>query len=211
MSIGAKQSISGKTQNQKRLINSIIKYDIAIAIGYPGTGKTFITAGMAADWYCEASKRQIIVTRPMVANGDDIGFLPGSETEKATPWAHAPLSVIRDRVGAGKYECDLGKNIIVRPLQMLQGASFDNAWIIVDEAQEMTVSQAQMIVTRIGFNSKLLISGDIRQQNLKDASGLTYLIELFTRKNVEVPIIDFDMEDCQRSDICKTMIKAIYE
>lgn len=204
------EKIEGKTENQKRLIEAIFHNDIVISTGYPGTGKTYLTASLAADWYADMNNRQIIITRPMVANGEEIGHLPGTETEKSTPWAHAPLDVIRRRIGDNKYNCDLGKNIIVKPLQMLQGASFDNAWVLVDEAQEMTISQAKMIVTRIGEGSKLLINGDTRQQNLKGDSGLVYLINLFKDKKVDVPVIEFGMGDCQRSGLCRKMIEAIY-
>lgn len=206
------QPVRGKTPNQQRYIDSILDCDIVLCTGYPGTGKTFISMSLAADWYKKEKHRRIIVTRPMVSNGDDIGFLPGNETEKAIPWAHAPLDVLKSRLGMNTVECDIkNERIIVKPLQMMQGASFDDAWVIVDEAQEITVSQAKMIVTRIGVNSKLILNGDIRQKNIDELSGLEYLVNLIKRKGLDIPIVDMEIDDCVRSKLCREMIEAIYE
>tara|TARA_R110000782_G_scaffold270483_1_gene371833 strand:- start:35067 stop:35786 length:720 start_codon:yes stop_codon:yes gene_type:complete len=200
-----------QTENQKLLVEAIKTCSQVIVMGPAGTGKSFISVGMAADWYAQNEKNELYICRPMVANGDDIGHLPGTELEKASPWATPALNIIKKRIGADKYECDMAANRIkVRPMQMMQGESLDDCWLVVDEAQEMTVSQAKMIVTRMGVNSKLILNGDIRQCNLKEDSGLQFLIDKIKEHDMDIPVIEFDMEDCQRSDECYQWIKVLY-
>ena len=206
-----KRPIRGITSNQKQLVDAIDNTEVEhiILTGPAGTGKSFISFGKAADWYLKAASNKIVIARPMVPNGDDIGHLPGTEQEKTEPWAKRPLEIIGDRIGKGKLQCDLRKgNIEVGVLQMMQGASYDNCWIIVDEAQEMTVSQARMLVTRTGVNCKLIINGDIKQCNLDEESGLAYLLKhLKSEKPDNIKVIEFDIEDCQRSDVCRWWIE----
>jgi len=204
-------NIVPKTINQKRLFDAIKSHNQIFVTGPAGTGKTYITASMAADWFASSKYNSLFVCRPMVANGDDIGFLKGDEVEKSSPWAAPILNVIKNRIGFAKFECDMHQERIqVKPLQMMQGYSLDDCWILVDEAQEMTVSQAKMIVTRMGRNSKLLLNGDINQCNLSEESGLYYLIDKIKRNNLPFPVIEFDINDCQRSEECKAWIKILY-
>ena len=205
------QPIVPAGSNQAELIHAINTYSQVLVVGPPGTGKSYITVGKAADWFAESKYNQIFICRPMVSNGDDMGWLPGDELEKVQPWAERPLQIIRERIGNNKFECDLSQGRIqVKPLQMMQGYSLDNCWLIVDEAQEMTISQAKMVVTRMGKNSKLLLNGDIQQCNLKEGSGLKFLIDTIRANNMNIPIIEFDIDDCQRSNECKEWIKVLY-
>ena len=203
--------IKPQTENQDYLMQSIKTSDQVIILGPAGTGKTFIAAGMAADWYKENNKRKIIITRPMVPVGEDFGFLPGTLEEKTTPWAMPVLNIIEQRIGKGKLECDLGKNIEIVPLQLMRGRTFDDAWIIADECQNLTVEQAKMLVTRIGVNAKLLINGDLNQQDIDEASGLKWLVDTIERNNMDVPIVEFEIEDCQRSGICRQWLEVIHK
>lgn len=203
--------IQPQTPNQNALVQAINGSDQVVTLGPAGTGKTFITAGMAADWYRQNSKNKIIITRPMVPVGEDFGYLPGTLEEKTIPWAMPVLDIIEQRIGKGKLECDLGKNIEIVPLQLMRGRTFDNAWIIADECQNLTVEQAKMLVTRIGVNAKLLINGDLKQKDIDDASGLAWLIDTIEKRNLPVPIIEFVIDDCQRSGICRMWLEAMAE
>ena len=203
--------IKGMSPNQDNLINAIKTSEQVVILGPAGTGKTFVAAGMAADWYNEASRRKLIITRPMVPVGEDFGYLPGTLEEKVTPWAMPVLEVIGKRIGKPKLECDLGGNIEIVPLQLMRGRTFDDAWVIADECQNLTVEQAKMLVTRMGINSKLIINGDIAQKDINERSGLTWLLNSIRKHNLPVPIVEFNIEDCQRSGICKMWLEVMAE
>jgi len=207
--------IKPATDNQRRLLSYIDneEYPCVIASGYAGTGKTFLTVGRAAEALAKNEIHKIMICRPIVSNGDEFGILKGDEKEKAEPWAQPALQVLRQKLTSGKVDGDLRqKTIEVKPLQMMQGYSLDKTWVICDEAQEMTVSQAKMLVTRLGVNSKLLLNGDVRQCNLdsQEDSGLKYLLDLCRIKRLPIGVVEMEMDDCQRSNFCRTMIEAIY-
>jgi phosphate starvation-inducible protein PhoH and related proteins len=203
--------ITAQTENQANLIRAIKESEQVVVLGPAGTGKSYITAGMAADWYAKNSRNRIIITRPMVPVGEDFGYLPGTLEEKTIPWAMPVLDIIEQRIGKGKLECDLGKNIEIVPLQLMRGRTFDNAWILADECQNLTIEQAKMLVTRIGVNAKLLINGDLKQKDIPEVSGLKWLIDTIHLRNMPVPIVEFVIEDCQRSGICKMWLEAMAE
>lgn len=213
--LNKKRPIKGLTENQTNLINAINDSSIEhiIVTGPAGTGKSYIPFGLAADWFAKNEKNRIVIARPMVSNGEEIGHLPGDEKEKSEPWAKRPLEIIGERIGKAKMECDLRKGRIeIAVLQMMQGASYDDCWLIIDEAEEMTVSQAKMVVTRTGANCKLILNGDISQCNLKEGSGLAYLLsKLKEDKPDSIYAIEFTMDDCIRSDICKYWIGRFAE
>lgn len=203
--------IKAQTHNQAELINSINYNDQVVVLGPAGTGKSFITAGMAADWYVKSNKHRIIITRPMVPVGEDFGYLPGTLEEKTIPWALPVLDILEQRMGKGKLECDLGKNIEIVPLQLMRGRTFDNAWILADECQNLTVEQAKMLVTRIGVNAKLLINGDMKQKDIRESSGLSWLVDKIEQNSLPVPIVEFHIDDCQRSGICRMWLEVMAE
>jgi phosphate starvation-inducible PhoH-like protein len=198
-----------QTDNQKKLMDAITDYEQVISLGPAGTGKSFITTGMAADWYMQNSRRRIIITRPMVPVGEDFGFLPGTLEEKTMPWAMPVLDIIKQRIGSSKLECDLGKSILIEPLQLMRGRTFDDAWIIADECQNLTVEQAKMLVTRVGTNTKLLINGDLKQKDIQELSGLQWLINNILKYKLPIPIVEFNINDCQRSGICKMWLEVM--
>lgn len=201
--------IQAQTDNQAKLIKAINSSEQVVVLGPAGTGKSFITAGMAADWYAKNSRNRIIITRPMVPVGEDFGYLPGTLEEKTMPWAMPVLDIIQQRVGAGKLECDLGKTVLIEPLQLMRGRTFDDAWIIADECQNLTVEQAKMLVTRVGVNAKLLINGDLKQKDIDESSGLQWIINSVRNNNLPVPIVEFEIDDCQRSGICRMWLEVM--
>lgn len=192
---------------QAAYFRAIQKNDVIVGAGSAGTGKTMIPASLAADMYNLGMYDQIIITRPTVACGEDLGALPGTLAEKFDPWTRQVTNYIIKRLGKGKFDCDYGKRIHCLPLQFMRGETFDNAFIIVDEAQNLTKEQVMMIVTRIGINSKIVLCGDTNQTDINNASGLAYFINLLKRKDKSIPIIEFTLDDCVRSDICKRMLK----
>jgi phosphate starvation-inducible PhoH-like protein len=201
--------ILAKTPNQQLLMDAIKYNDQVITTGSAGTGKTFITAGLAADWYAKSPKRKIIITRPMIPVGEDIGHLPGDLSEKTVPWALPVLEVIKQRVGANKLKCDMDKSIEIVPLQMMRGRTFDDCYILADECQNLSVDQAKMLITRVGENSKLLINGDLKQKDIPVFSGLAWLLQQIEKYYLPVPVIEFDLNDCQRSGICKMWLEVM--
>ena len=203
--------IEPRTDNQEDLMYAIENSEQVVVLGPAGTGKSYICAGMAADWYKQNKYRKIIITRPMVPVGEEFGHLPGDLLEKTVPWALPVLSIIEERVGKGKLECDLGYSVEIVPLQLMRGRTFDNAWILADECQNLTVEQAKMLVTRVGENSKLLVNGDIAQTDIDTQSGLSWMIDTIERRNMPIPVVEFDIEDCQRSGICKMWLRAMSE
>ena len=198
-----------QTPNQESLMEAIKESEQVVVLGPAGTGKSFITAGMAADWYKQNSKRKIIITRPIVPVGEDLGHLPGTLEEKVTPWAAPVLQIIQQRIGRGKLECDLHKSIEIIPLQLMRGHTFDDAWVLVDEAQNLTIDQAKMLVTRIGVNAKLLINGDINQKDIHESSGLSWLVNNINRHKMPIPVVNFNINDCQRSGICRMWLEVM--
>ena len=194
--------------NQDRYMQAIMSDDIVLGIGSAGTGKTFLAASIAADMLEKGLVDQIIITRPTVQCGEDLGALPGTLEEKYDPWTKGVLAPIKARLGP-KFDCALGSTIQTRPLQYMRGETFDNAVIIVDESQNATPEQLRMLCTRPGVNSKLLINGDILQSDLdKTDNGLSYLVKAFRRFSPEIEIVEFTIEDCVRSELCKRMIRV---
>ncbi len=164
--------IEAKTQAQGQLMVQIDNKDIVFATGPAGTGKTYVSAGSAADQLAQGSIEKIIVCRPMQACDEDMGFLPGTEAEKYAPWVAPVAAVFEERLGKSYVESLVkGKRIEYMPLMTMRGASFKDAWILLDEAQNTTPEQMKMFLTRIGENCKMIISGDIRQSDRKDSHG----------------------------------------
>lgn len=195
--------------NQKLYINALKTSDQVIVCGFSGTGKTFVAATQAANMYAMKEIDKIIITRPNVSVGKDLGYFPGSLEEKFAPWAMPVLEVLQDQLGKGVVETAIKSgNIEMAPLSTMRGRSFKNAFIILDEAQNTSVAEIKMFLTRIGQNCKVVINGDIRQSDVQQQSGLSKIIHLAKKFNMDVPIIEFGVEDIVRSDICKNWIIA---
>ena len=152
---------------------------------------------------------KIIVTRPNVSVGKELGHLPGDLNEKFTPWAAPVLDVLIKQLGEATVSTAIKKgNIEMAPLSTMRGRSFDNAFIILDEAQNTTTDEIKMFLTRIGEDCKVVINGDIRQSDIKGQSGLSKIIHLAKKNSMPLPIVEFGIDDIVRSDICKQWIVA---
>lgn len=197
------------TEKQGEYIEALKKSDQVIVCGYSGTGKTFIAATTAANLYLQRQIDKIIITRPNVAVGKDLGYLPGDLYEKFAPWAMPVLEVLQKQLGDGAFETALKKaNIEMAPLSLMRGRSFSDAFIILDEAQNTTIPEMKMFLTRIGDNCKVVINGDVKQSDIQVQSGLSKIIHLAKQNRMGVPVIEFGVDDIVRSDICKEWIIA---
>ena len=198
-----------KTVNQGKLIQAINTSQQVLILGPAGTGKTYVTATCAADLYTLKEIDKIVITRPHVAVGKDIGFLPGTLEEKAQPWALPVLDVLVKHLGRGAVDTALkAGNIEVATLALMRGRSFDNAFIIVDEAQNIEVAEIKMLLTRVGEGSTIVMNGDIQQSDLKGTSGLAKVIHLSKKHMLDVPVIEFGVDDIVRSGICAEWVKV---
>jgi phosphate starvation-inducible PhoH-like protein len=201
--------LTPRTDNQKLLIDALKEYSQVFILGPAGTGKTYVTATFAADLYTLKEIDKIVITRPHVAVGKDIGFLPGSLEEKTYPWALPVLDVLQKHLGKGVVETGIkNDNIEMAPLALMRGRSFDNAFIIVDEAQNITTHELKMLLTRVGEGSTIVLNGDVQQSDLKEADGLSKVIHLSKKHMLPVPVIEFGVEDIIRSDICAQWVKV---
>lgn len=162
--------------------------------------------------YLEKGIDKIVITRPHVSVGKDIGFLPGNILEKATPWAMPTLDVLEQWMGKGVLETSLKNgNIEIAPLALMRGRSFENSFIIVDEAQNITTHEIKMLLTRVAEGSKIVLNGDVQQSDLKEANGLAKIVELSKKYGVNVPVIEFTLDDVVRSEVCKQWISIFMQ
>jgi phosphate starvation-inducible PhoH-like protein len=201
--------LTPKTGKQGEFLAALKEYNQVFVLGPAGTGKTYVTATYAADLYTLKEIDKIVVTRPHVAVGKDIGYLPGTLEEKVYPWALPVLDVLEKHWGKGMLETAIKNgNVEMAPLALMRGRSFDNAFIIVDETQNITIHELKMLLTRVGENSTLVLNGDIQQSDLKEADGLTKIIHMAKKHMLPVPIIEFTVDDIIRSDICAMWVKT---
>jgi phosphate starvation-inducible PhoH-like protein len=209
-----KKSTSGivpKTEAQKGLMDAIETSSQVIVLGFAGTGKTYVTATMAADLYTLKKIDKIVITRPMVSVGKDIGILPGDLGEKVAPWAMPVLDVLHKHWGKGMLETAIKNgNVEMAPLSMMRGRSFENAFVIADEAQNITTAELKMLLTRIGEGSTIVLNGDVMQSDLKGEDGLSKVAHLAKKHMLPIPIIEFGLGDIVRSDICAQWVKVFY-
>ena len=192
---------------QKAYIKALGDSDQLIVCGFSGTGKTYIAATYAANMYAQNLIDKIVLTRPNVSVGKDLGYFKGTLEEKFQPWALPILDVLTEQLGKGVVETAVKSgNIEMAPLSTMRGRSFKNAFIIVDEAQNLTMHEMKMLLTRIGDGCKVVINGDIKQSDINVQSGLSKIIHLAKKYNLPIPVIEFGIEDIVRSDACKQWI-----
>lgn len=202
-------SILPRNEKQKLYIDSLYSSDQVIVFGPAGTGKTYVVSSVAADMYNLKDINKIVITRPHVPVGKDIGFLPGTLEEKSIPWALPVIDVLERHLGKGVVDTAMKNgNIEIAPLALMRGRSFDDTFVICDEAQNITLPELKMLVTRIGEGSKLVLNGDIQQSDLKEADGLSKIVHMAKKHMLPIPIVEFTVEDIVRSDICKLWIET---
>lgn len=157
------KAIKYKTAGQKKYVNTIRKNDITFAIGPAGTGKTYLAMAMAVDAFKKGEVARIVLTRPAVEAGESLGFLPGDLREKVDPYLRPLYDALYDIMGIDVYQKYMERGMIeVAPLAYMRGRTLDDSFIILDEAQNTTPEQMKMFLTRLGFGSKAIVTGDIR-------------------------------------------------
>lgn len=192
---------------QETYLEAIQNNDIVFGIGSAGTGKTFVAAAYAASQLYHRKVDKIILTRPNVETGRGLGFLPGTLEEKYEPYLDPFDSVFTRSLGKGFYEYALkSKAIEPRPLGFMRGATFDNAIVLVDEAQNCTKTEFKMLLSRIGKNTKIILSGDDDQSDIPDSGLMDAVNRLEHIDGIEV--VRFLESDIVRSKMCKSIIIA---
>ena len=207
---GNKRVIAPKSLNQKGYIDAIRHHDIVFGIGPAGTGKTYLAVAMAVAALAKELVGTIILTRPAVEAGESLGFLPGDLAQKIDPYLRPLHDALNDMLGRRKSAELIDEGIIeIAPLAFMRGRTLNNAFIILDEAQNTTREQMQMFLTRLGFNSKAVITGDITQIDLKGTrqSGLVHA-ERILQKTTGIAFCRFSAADVVRHPLVQAIIKA---
>lgn len=193
---------------QGEYLESIKHNDITFGIGSAGTGKTFIAASYAASQLFHRKVDKVFLTRPNIETGRGLGFLPGTLEEKYAPYLLPFDAIFNKSLGKGFYEyCLKAKTIEPTPLGFLRGTTFDNCIVLVDEAQNCTKEEMKMLLSRIGKNCKMILSGDIEQSDIGADSGLEDAVNRLEGIS-GIEVIEFLDEDIVRSKMCKAIIMA---
>lgn len=202
--------VKPKTLGQKGYCTAIKENTITIGVGPAGTGKTYLAVAMAVTAFRAREVNRIILTRPAVEAGEKLGFLPGDLQQKVDPYLRPLYDALFDMLGTDTYQKYVERgNIEVAPLAYMRGRTLDDSFIILDEAQNTTPEQMKMFLTRLGFNSKMVITGDITQIDLPDGkrSGLRDVLKIL--KNVDdIAQIRFNERDVVRHKLVQEIIKA---
>ena len=202
--------IRSKTAGQTKYIDAIRNHTITFATGPAGTGKTYLAVALAVNAFRSHEVDRIILTRPAVEAGEKLGFLPGDLQMKVDPYMRPLYDALQDLMGAEHYLKNMERNLIeVSPLAYMRGRTLDNAFIILDEAQNTTPEQMKMFLTRIGFNSRVVVTGDITQIDL-EAGQHSGLIEVrrILKKVEGISFVDLDKSDIVRNSIVQKIIEA---
>lgn len=202
--------IKAKTDNQRKMVSSILKNDMLFAIGPAGTGKTYTAVALAVRALKNKEVKRIILTRPAVEAGENLGFLPGDLKEKLDPYMQPLYDALSDMIPTDKLNQFLeNRTIQIAPLAFMRGRTLDNAFVILDEAQNTTESQMKMFLTRMGANAKFIVTGDATQVDLplKQPSGLLQALKIL--KKVEgIDIIELNKTDVIRHKLVRAIIES---
>jgi len=202
--------VTPKTKGQKRYVDAIRQYDIVFGVGPAGTGKTYLAMAMAVNALKQQEVNRIILTRPAIEAGERLGYLPGTLYEKVTPYLRPLYDALYDMMEVDKIQNFIDRGIIeVAPLAYMRGRTLNDSFIILDEAQNSTPDQMKMFLTRLGFDSKTVITGDATQSDLPSGkeSGLSQVQRIL--KNIKgIQFINFTGEDVVRHPLVQEIIRA---
>ena len=202
--------VRARTVNQQRLVKLYDKDDLLFAVGPAGSGKTYTAIALAVRALKERQVRRIILTRPAVEAGEKLGFLPGDMKEKLDPYLQPLYDALNDMIPPVKLQKYLEEGTVqIAPLAYMRGRTLDNAFVILDEAQNTTLSQIKMFLTRMGRNARFIVTGDVTQVDLpkKSDSGLVRAMEIL--RGVDgIGIVEFDRRDIVRHPLVKYIVEA---
>lgn len=202
--------IRARTVNQQRLVKLYDKNDLLFAVGPAGSGKTYTAIALAVRALKEKQVRRIILTRPAVEAGEKLGFLPGDMKEKLDPYLQPLYDALNDMIPPAKLVKFLEDGTVqIAPLAYMRGRTLDNAFVILDEAQNTTLSQIKMFLTRMGRNARFIVTGDVTQIDLprKSDSGLVRAMQIL-RDVEDIGIVEFDKRDIVRHPLVKHIVEA---
>jgi len=183
-------------------------------MGCAGTGKTYCSAGTIAQLFTTSRNGydKIVLTRANVPTGKSLGHFPGTIAEKMTPWLLPMLEVLQKSFGKGKFDFMLSKGQIdIQPIETIRGRSYENALVLVDEAQNLCMDELKAITTRIGENTKLVLMGDPAQSDVKNGEDLVEFCRKVSNSGIDLPIIEFGVDDIVRSDIVADLVRLFIE
>ncbi len=202
--------IKMKTQNQQRLVQSVKENDLVFALGPAGTGKTYVSVALAVKALKNKQVKKIIITRPAVEAGENLGFLPGDLKEKIDPYLRPIYDALNDMVPFEKLQYYMEREIVeIAPLAYMRGRTLNNAFILLDEAQNTTPMQMKMFLTRMGPESKMIVTGDMTQIDLpgRQSSGLKEAVKILS--NVKgIGIVELSEKDVVRHRLVREIIEA---
>ncbi len=202
--------VRGRTPNQRRLVEESFKNDLIFAIGPAGTGKTYTAIALAVRALKNKEIKKIILSRPAVEAGENLGFLPGDLKEKIDPYLQPLYDALQDMIPPKKLEEFMKDGTIqIAPLAFMRGRTLSNAYVILDEAQNTTINQLKMFLTRMGLNAKFIITGDVTQIDLprKNQSGLLHALKILKKIKL-ISIIEFDKKDIVRHQLVRDIVDA---
>lgn len=208
-----KKTISPKSLNQRRYVDAIETHDMVFGIGPSGTGKTYLAVAMAVDALLSKEVSRIILARPAVEAGERLGFLPGTLQDKINPYLRPLYDALYDVLDPDRVERYVEKSIIeIAPIAFMRGRTLNDAFVILDEAQNTTSEQMKMFLTRLGFNSKAVVTGDVTQVDLPNGrrSGLIEAIDVVHRV-AGISFIYFTERDVVRHSLVQRIIRAYEE
>src|ERR1700758_2873792 len=208
-----KRSVQPKSINQRRYLEAIEKYDMVFGIGPAGTGKTYLAVAMAISALLAKRVNRIILARPAVEAGERLGFLPGTLQEKVDPYLRPLYDALYDMMDPERIDRYLEKNVIeIAPIAFMRGRTLNDSFVILDEAQNTTSEQMKMFVTRLGFNSKAVITGDVTQIDLPNArrSGLLEAVDVLNKVD-GLAFVHFDEADVVRHHLVQRIVRAYDE
>ncbi|MBZ5577739.1 MAG: PhoH family protein [Acidobacteriia bacterium] len=205
-----KKALAPKSVNQRRYLEAIERNDMVFGVGPAGTGKTYLAVAMGVSALINKQVARIILTRPAVEAGERLGFLPGTLQEKVDPYLRPLYDALYDMLDTDRVEKLLERNVIeVAPIAFMRGRTLNDSFIILDEAQNSTPEQMKMILTRQGFNSKMVVNGDITQIDLPNARRSGLIDALDVLKGVEgISFVQFDEKDVVRHALVQRIVKA---
>ncbi len=202
--------IKGRSQNQQRLVDAFYTHDMVFAVGPAGTGKTYISIALAVKALKEKAVKKIILSRPAVEAGEKLGFLPGDMKDKIDPYLQPLYDALEDMIPTAKLRDMIEKHIVqIAPLAFMRGRTLSDAIVILDEAQNTTPQQIRMFLTRMGWNTKMIITGDMTQIDLpqKQKSGLREALQIL-RKLEGVCVINLTPKDIVRHKLVTQIVNA---
>lgn len=201
-----------RNQVQAEYIHALKNKSMVVASGPAGTGKTFIAAAYAAGRLQSNSIDKVILTRPNISTGKSLGAFPGDIVDKMEPWLAPVTSAMKQAIGIGSFDCHIKHgNIEYVPMEVVRGRSWDNAIILIDESQNLTINELKALSTRIGEHSLMVFMGDSSQHDMKGDSALEKFCHIINKYDIRnTDVIKFGVEDIVRSDICADFVKAFY-